>query len=92
MYPYGQGKQVFRFGGKGKGMSPKKWQIHQLNFTHKRLWMQATSSRLQASSQTYPKMWRLVILCRGLSLKLAACSLKLKTQTLLSTFTDKTVF
>lgn len=37
MYPFGHGKQVFRFGGKGKGMYPKKWQIHQLNFTHKKL-------------------------------------------------------
>lgn len=36
MYPFGHGKQVFRFGGKGKGMHTKKWQIHQLNFTHKK--------------------------------------------------------
>jgi len=36
MYPSGHGKQVFRFGGKGKGMYTKKWQIHQLNFTHRK--------------------------------------------------------
>lgn len=29
----GFGKQPFRFGGKGKGMEVKKWQLRQVNFT-----------------------------------------------------------
>lgn len=32
----GSGKQPFRFGGKGKGMKGKKWQLWQVNFT---LWI-----------------------------------------------------
>ncbi len=32
----GFGKQPFRFGGKGKGMKGKKWQLRQVNFT---LWI-----------------------------------------------------
>ena len=46
MYPYGQGKQVFRFGGKGKGMCLKKRQIDQLNFnTRARKFQQVKTGR-----------------------------------------------